>query len=343
MPRAKDVAAWIQAELAGDPEVEIRDVGSIESAKAGDVVFALDAKFLAAAEDTPAAAVIVPRGLSSGQKTLFRVDEPRIAFATLVDRFRPPARPVPGLHANAVVARDARVAKTASVGAFAVIESGAQVGERAVIGPGCAVGARASVGEDSVLHARVTLYHECVVGARCILHSGTVIGADGFGYAQDAQGRHIKIRQVGNVVVGDDVEMGANCAVDRATFGSTTIGDGTKLDNMVHVAHNCRVGRHCILAAQVGISGSCEIGDHAILLGQVGVADHMKIGKRAIILAQSGIGEEVPDGTIWFGSPAQTRMQRERQMMALRKLPDLLKRVKEIERTLGLRNDGKTK
>jgi len=144
-------------------------------------------------------------------------------------------------------------------------------------------------------------------------------------------------------VVGDDVEMGANCAVDRATFGSTTIGDGTKLDNMVHVAHNCRVGRHCILAAQVGISGSCEIGDHAILLGQVGVADHMKIGKRAIILAQSGIGEEVPDGTIWFGSPAQTRMQRERQMMALRKLPDLLKRVKEIERTLGLRNDGKTK
>jgi UDP-3-O-[3-hydroxymyristoyl] glucosamine N-acyltransferase len=159
-----------------------------------------------------------------------------------------------------------------------------------------------------------------------------VVGADGFGFATGADGRHTKVRQLGNVVIGDDVEIGAGSAVDRGTFGSTTIGDGTKIDNLVHVAHNCRIGKNVLLAAQVGISGSCEIGDGAILLGQAGLKDHLKIGARAVIMPQSGIAKDVPPGVAMFGSPAFTRMQRERHLAALVKLPELMKRVKALEK-----------
>lgn len=341
MPTAREVAAWIQAELTGDPDVEVRDVNAIDGARAGDAVYALDAKRLAAAEQTPAAVVLVPRNLASSLKTLLRTDDPRVAFATLVDRFRPPDKPLPGIHASASVARDARVAKTASVGAFAVVEAGAQVGERAAVGAGCVLGPRSAVGDDTVLCARVTVYHDCRIGARGLVHSGVVIGSDGFGFAQDPKGRHVKIRQIGNVEIGDDVEIGANTAIDRATFGSTTVGDGTKIDNLCHIGHNCRIGKHVLLAAQVGLSGSIEIGDHAILLGQVGVKDHLRIGARAIVLPQSGLSQDVPEGTVWFGSPALPRMQREREFAALHRLPELLKRVSRIERKLG--TDGAEK
>ncbi|MEK7469355.1 MAG: UDP-3-O-(3-hydroxymyristoyl)glucosamine N-acyltransferase [Planctomycetota bacterium] len=336
MSTARELAAFLQADLTGDPEIEVRDVGAIEAAKAGDAVFALDAKYLALAESGPAAVVVVPRALSSSHKTLLKVDDARLSFARLVGRLRPVEAPVPGIHASAIVARDARVAKTASVGPFAVIEAGAEVADRAVIGAGCALGVRSSVGEDTVLAAHVTIARECRIGARCVIHAGAVVGADGFGFTPDAQGRHTKVPQVGNVVVGDDVEIGANTTIDRATLGSTTIGDGTKIDNLVQIGHNCRVGKHVIMASQVGISGSCEIGDHAILLGQVGAAGHLKVGERAILMPQSGLSGDVPAGGTWFGSPALPKMERERIWVASRKLPELLKRVKALEKKLGL-------
>ena len=336
MPTARELAAFLQADLTGDPDVEVRDVGAIDAAKAGDAVFALDAKYLSLAESGPAAVVVVPRALSSPHKTLLKVDDARLSFAKLVERLRPAERPIPGIHASAIVARDARVAKTASIGAFAVIESGAEVAERAVIGPGCALGARSAVGEDTVLAAHVTVSRECRIGARCLIHAGAVVGSDGFGYTPDAQGRHAKVPQVGNVEIGDDVEIGANSTIDRATLGSTTIGDGTKIDNLVHIGHNCRVGKHVLMASQVGISGSCEIGDYAILLGQSGFAGHIKIGERAVVMPQSGIRGDIPPGQTYFGSPAVPKMQRERIWVASRKLPELLKRVKALEKKLGL-------
>ncbi|NUN49362.1 MAG: UDP-3-O-(3-hydroxymyristoyl)glucosamine N-acyltransferase [Candidatus Brocadiae bacterium] len=334
MPTARDLAAWIQAELVGDPDVEVRDVGSIDAARPGDAVFALDAKFLTAAEQTPCAVVVTPRTLTSTQKTLLRVDDPRLSFPELVDRLRPQERPAPGIHATAAVSRDAQLSTTVSIGAHAVIESGAQIGERAVVGPGCIVGSDARIGDDTTLVASVTVYHGCRIGARCLLHAGVVVGSDGFGFAADAKGRHRKIRQVGIAVIGDDVEIGANSAIDRATFGETVVGDGTKIDNLVHIGHNVRIGKHVIVCAGVGISGSCEIGDHAVLLGQAGMKDHLKVGRGAIVMPQSGLREDVPDGAHVFGSPARTRMERERVWVAEGKLPELLKRVAAIEKKL---------
>jgi UDP-3-O-[3-hydroxymyristoyl] glucosamine N-acyltransferase len=336
MPTARELAAFLQAELAGDPEVEVRDVGAIDTAKAGDAVFALDAKYLAMAEAGPAAIVIVPRTLKSSQKTILKVDDARLSFARLVERLRPAEKPVPGIHASAIVSRDARVAKSASIGPYAVIESGAEVGEGAVIGAGCVLGPRSAIGAGTVLLSRVTIYRECRVGERCVLHSGVVIGCDGFGYTPDPQGRHAKIPQVGNVVVGDDVEIGANSTIDRATLGSTTIGDGTKIDNLVQIGHNCRIGKHVIMASQVGVSGSCEVGDHAILLGQAGLAGHLKVGEKAIVMPQSGVSGSLEPGQAYFGSPAIPKMERERVWVAGRKLPELLKRVRAIEKKLGL-------
>ncbi len=335
MPTARELAAYLQADLAGDPEVEVHDVGAIEAAKAGDAVFALDAKYLAFAEQGPAAVVVVPRALTSTQKTLLKVDDARLAFARLVEKFRPQEKPVPGIHAAAIVARDARVAKTASVGPFAVIESGAEVGERAVVGAGSFLGARSSVGADCVLVSHVVLYRDCRIGERCILHAGVVVGSDGFGYTPGPKGDHVKVPQVGNVVIGDDVEIGANTTIDRATLGSTTVGDGTKIDNLVQIGHNCRIGKRVIIAAQAGISGSVEVGDGAMLLGQSGFAGHLKVGERAIVMPQSGISGDVPAGQAVFGSPAVPRMERERIFLSSRKLPELLKRVKALEKKLG--------
>lgn len=335
MPTARELATFLQADLAGDPDIEVRDVGAIESARAGDAVFALDAKYLALAEQGPAAVVVVPRALTSAHKTLLRVDDARLSFARLVAKFRPVERPVPGIHATAVVSREARVAKTASVGAFAVVEAGAEVGERAVVGPQCVLGARAAVGDDTVLTASVTVYRECRIGARCVVHAGVVVGSDGFGFTPDAGGNHVKVPQVGNVVIGDDVEIGANTTIDRATLGSTTIGDGTKIDNLVQVGHNCRIGKRVIIASQVGLSGSVTVCDGAILLGQSGYAGHLTIGERAIVMPQSGISGDVAPGQAMFGSPAVPRMERERIWLASRKLPELLRRVKALEKKLG--------
>ncbi|MCE9584197.1 MAG: UDP-3-O-(3-hydroxymyristoyl)glucosamine N-acyltransferase [Planctomycetes bacterium] len=339
MPTARELAAFLQADLTGDPEVEVRDIGAIDTAKPGDAVFALDAKWLGAAESGPCAVVVVPRTLSSTAKTLLRVDDAKFSFACLVEKLRPVEKPVPGIHASAVVARDARVAKTASVGPFVVIETGAEVGERAVIGAGSVLGARSVVGPDTVVSANVSIYRDCVIGARCLLHASVVIGSDGFGFAQDKDGRHRKFPQVGNVVVGDDVEIGASTAIDRASLGSTTIGDGTKIDNLVHIAHNCRIGKHVIIASQAGLSGSVEVGDHAILLGQTGYHGHIRIGARAVVLPQSGVPSDVPDGQMVFGSPAIPRLEREKVWAASRKLPELLKRVRAIEKKLGLRGE----
>jgi len=259
------------------------------------------------------------------------VDNPYLAFQKAVKLMRPELyRPLPGVHPTAVVSPAAQLGEDASVGAHCVVEAGARIGARTVLMAGCYLGAQATVGDDSLLYPRVTIREECVIGSRCILHPGVVVGADGFGFAFDAGSYH-KVPQVGNVVIGDDVEIGANTTIDRATTDSTRIGDGTKIDNLVQIGHNVVTGRHCIIVAQVGISGSTRLEDYVVLGGQAGVAGHVTLGRGAQIGGQSGVSKSVPPGAKIFGTPAVALALYKRLNAYLKRLPDLFDRTRTLE------------
>jgi UDP-3-O-[3-hydroxymyristoyl] glucosamine N-acyltransferase len=220
-----------------------------------------------------------------------------------------------------------------------VVGEGVRVGARSVLQGGNHLGAASQLGEDVNLFPNVTLYPRTEIGNRVRVHAGTVIGSDGFGYAQDG-GIHRKVPQAGNVIIRDDVEIGASVTIDRGALGSTVIGKGTKIDNLVQIGHNVEIGEHCLLVAQVGIAGSTIVGDHVILAGQAGIAGHLKIGNRAIVSAQSGVMNDIPDGEKWLGSPAQPDRQYKREIIARRRLPELLKRVAALEKKSGAKSEG---
>ena len=257
-----------------------------------------------------------------------------MAFAKALAIFFPEPKFVPGIHPSAVIAKSAQVAPTAHVGPHC------NIGERVKIGAGCVLQSGNFVGDDSALgdgtnlFPNVTVYSRSQIGQRVRIHSGTVIGSDGFGYVFDAS-FHRKVPQVGNVVIGDDVEIGSNCSVDRGALGATVIGKGTKIDNLVQIAHNVEIGEHCILCAQVGIAGSAKIGSYTILAGQVGIAGHLKIGNKVTVGSKSGVMHNIPDGEMWLGVPAQPDKQAKRMMIAMQRLPDLFKKIAEWERKLG--------
>jgi UDP-3-O-[3-hydroxymyristoyl] glucosamine N-acyltransferase len=262
------------------------------------------------------------------------VDNPYLAFQQAVRVFRPDTfRPAPGIHPSAVVAPGARVGEGASLGPYVVVEDGATLGRDVVIMAGGYVGARVTIGDGTFFYPHVVVREECVIGARCILHAGVVIGADGFGFAFDS-GRYHKVPQVGNVIVGDDVEIGANTCVDRATTDSTRVGDGTKIDNLVQIGHNVNIGRHCIVVAQVGIAGSTRLEDYVTLGGQVGVAGHIVIEKGAMVGAQSGVSRNVSTRQVVSGTPAIPHPVWKRMSVLLARLPALFQGVKELERRL---------
>jgi len=254
-----ELAVELNGVVVGDPEVMIRGVAGIREAQPGDITFLANSRYDGYVAETRASAIICSRELREATVPLLQVDNPYLAFQRVVKLMRPELyRPLPGVHPTAVVSPAAHVGEGASIGAYCVIEAGARVGARSVLMPWCYVGVQASVGEDSLLYPRVTLREECVVGSRCILHPGVVVGADGFGFAFD-DGRYHKVPQVGIVVIGDDVEIGANTTIDRATTDATRIGDGSKIDNLVQIGHNVVTGQHCIIVAQVGISGSTQL------------------------------------------------------------------------------------
>jgi UDP-3-O-[3-hydroxymyristoyl] glucosamine N-acyltransferase len=254
-----------------------------------------------------------------------------VALTTLLRLFHPEPPEAPGIHATAAVGEGARVDPTASVGPHAVIEAGAVIGARSRVGALSFVGAGVVIGEDVVLYPRVVVRDGVRVGHRVIVHPGAVLGADGFGYAFDGAA-HRKIPQVGGLRVGDDVEIGANATIDRGTLGDTVIGRGSKIDNLVQVGHNCQVGEHVILVAQVGVSGSCRIGSRAVLAGQVGIVDHVTVGEGAILTAQSGVAGDVPAGEVWSGSPSRPSMETRRIWAAESMLPDLIRKVRALEK-----------
>ncbi|HRT10205.1 MAG TPA: UDP-3-O-(3-hydroxymyristoyl)glucosamine N-acyltransferase [Candidatus Paceibacterota bacterium] len=330
---AAEIARHLGGEVLGDPELTLRGFAPADRAQPGDLTFAENENYFRRAEQSAASAIIIDGPFTSTAKVLIRVPNARIAFAKVLPLFFPEPVLPPGVHPTAVVAPSAAIDPSAHIGPHCVI------GDQAVIGPRCAlhggdhVGANCRLGEEVVLFPNVTLYAGTEIGNRVRIHAGTVIGSDGFGYVQDG-GLHRKVPQIGNVIIRDDVEIGANVTIDRGALGPTTIGRGTKIDNLVQVAHNVTIGDHCLLVSQVGIAGSTRLGNYVILAGQVGLAGHLKIGNRVSVAAQSGVMTSIPDGEKWLGSPAAPDRQTKRQMIALQRLPELLRRVAELEKKL---------
>lgn len=328
-----EIARHLGGEVVGDGAIVLHRFAPADRAQPGDLTFAENEMFFARAEQSAAAAIIVDAPVSS-KKILIRVPSARIAFAKVLPLFFPEPQFAPGIHPTAVIAPTAQVDATAHIGPLCVVGEGAVIGPRSVLLAQVFVGAQCVLGEDVLLFPQVALYARTTLGNRVRIHAGSVIGADGFGYVQDG-GIHRKVPQIGNVIIRDDVEIGAGVTVDRGALGATVIGKGTKIDNLVQIAHNVNIGEHCLVVAQAGIAGSTRLGNYVVLAGQVGLAGHLKIGNRVTVAAQSGVMNNIPDGEKWFGYPAQPDRVTKRQLIALQQLPELLKRVNELEKKLS--------
>ncbi|MBI1847283.1 MAG: UDP-3-O-(3-hydroxymyristoyl)glucosamine N-acyltransferase [Candidatus Rokubacteria bacterium] len=328
------LAEALQATLDGDPTVVVTGVAPLEAAGPEHVSFLTDPRYRAAAQASRAAAILVSHDVEDLGRVTLRCKAPRESLIDLLTLFHPPAMVPPGIDPRAVVAAEARVHPTASVGPFAVVGPGAVIGARARLHALVSVAPGAEIGADSVLYEHVVVRERVRVGRRVIVHPGAVIGADGFGFVADT-GRPRKIPQVGGVLIEDDVEIGANTCIDRGTLGDTVIRAGVKLDNLVQIGHNVEVGENALMAAQVGISGSSRIGRGAVLGGQVGVGDHLTVGDGARVGAQSGVAQDVPPGEKQFGYPARPTIQALRIFHAEEQLPALLRRVRALERRVA--------
>jgi UDP-3-O-[3-hydroxymyristoyl] glucosamine N-acyltransferase len=329
----RELADFVGGRLAGDGATVIRGVNGLKEAAPGDISFLANAKYAPLLETTRASAVIVGEGVSSSIPSI-QVKSPDLAFARVAARFNGMAvRPPPGVHPTAVVAATAALGRDVSVGSHAVIEDGASIGDGTVIHPQVYVGREARIGRDGQLYPQVVVRERCILGDRVILHSGAVVGSDGFGYAT-VDGVHHKIPQVGIVVLEDDVELGANVTVDRARFGQTIIRKGTKIDNLVQIAHNVVVGEGSLIAAQAGIAGSTTLGKHVMLAGQAGLVGHIVVGDRAIVTAQAGVGKNVPPGAMVSGEYAIDMKTHLKQLAALAKLPEALAEIRRLKKEI---------
>lgn len=331
----QDLADRVGGRVVGDGTLPIERISAVEEAAPDALTFATDERYFAAALKSVAAAVLVDESVphADAAKPLLVVENARLALARLLAALRP-SRPLgPFRHSSAVVEPDAELAGDVYVAAHAYVGHRARVGRGSVIGTGAYVGDDASIGESSWLHPHATLMERCSVGDRVVLHAGCVIGSEGFGWAF-VDGRLERIPQVGNVVLDDDVEIGASTCVDRAQTGSTRIGTGTKIDNLVQVGHNCQIGKHCALASLTGLAGSTVIGDYVKVAGQVGTRGHMTIGSGATVGGQSGVWGDVPEGVTVSGNPAREHREDLRREVMIRRLPKLVARVDALERAL---------
>jgi UDP-3-O-[3-hydroxymyristoyl] glucosamine N-acyltransferase len=328
------LAEALDAKLDGDAARVVTGVAPLAAASATDVSFLTDRRYEAAARTSRAGAFVAPIGTRGLPAPVLECRSPQHALIELLTLFFPPPAPSPGVDATAVVAAGAIVDSSASIGTLAVVESGARVAARVRVHALAYVGRDVEIGEDSVIHPHVVLREGVRLGRRVIVHAGAVLGADGFGYAPEG-GTHRKIPQVGGVLVEDDVEIGANATVDRATLGLTVICRGTKIDNLVQIAHNVQIGEDCILAAQTGIAGSSRLGRGALLGGQVGVADHITVGDGAMLAAQTGVAQDVPPGAKLAGTWGRPLLQARRIWVTQAELPEMVTRMKKLERRVA--------
>lgn len=326
-----ELADLVEGDVVGDGQTVIHGFAALEQAQPGELTFIADRKYAPLLTASKASAVVV-KPEEPVDRPAIRAANPYVAFLTLLHHYFPPQHPSWGIDAKAILAADAVVGTDVNIGPYAVIEPGCRLGDRVVVYPGVYVGADCVIGDDCVLYANVSLYARVELGRQVIVHSGAVIGADGFGFYPLDDGTYRKIPQVGRVVVGDEVEIGANTCLDRAMLGDTVIAAGAKLDNLIQVGHNVTIGSHSVLAAQIGLAGSVRVGSGVRMGGQVGVADHTAIGDGATIGAQSGIGQDVEPGATLQGAPAIPNTAFKRQHFYSLRLGELFQKVRQLQR-----------
>lgn len=330
----QELAEGLDCRLEGNGWIEITGIATLEDAQPGDLTFFTNPKYATALARTRASAVIAG-DQASAPCAILRTNEPYYTFARAMELFVDPWRPPPGAHQLALVAAGATVAADASIGAYACIAEGARIGARTIVHPHVTIGRFAEVGDDCVIHAHTSIRERVRIGHRVTIQDGVVIGADGYGFARRQDGTHYKIPQVGGVVIEDDVEIGANTTVDRPAVGETRIAAGTKIDNLVQIAHGVRIGRNVLLAAQVGVAGSSVVEDQVTLAGQVGVAGHITIGRGTVATAQTGIPNSVDPGSFISGYPAIPNRDWLKASALFRKLPELRKLVSDLEHRIA--------
>ena len=325
-----EIARIVGGVLSGTDR-RVRAVKPLDEAGEADLSFLTLPRYLPQLEMSRAGGVLVSPGVTSGRLSLVAVERPYVALAKVMPLLHPPLRPFPGIHPTSVVETDCILGRDISVGPFVSIGRACQIGPGTVLSAGVIVGQEVQIGENCVIHPGARILDRCRVGNRVIIHAGAVVGSDGFGFAEE-QGAHLKIPQIGNVVLEDDVELGANVTVDRATFGTTWIRKGTKIDNLVQVGHNCDIGENCILVAQVGLSGSVRVGRGSVFAGQSGSVGHIRIGAGVRVGAKSAVTGDLPDGAFVIGHPARDHREWKKSQAGLGRLPELRKRVTELER-----------
>lgn len=334
----RQLAALVQGECVGDGNSLIHAARPLGEARTGEITFVEDEKHLPQLQESKASAAVVGLSVPINGKTLIRVNDPLSAFVAIARHLHGRTEPGPhGIDAKASVHAGATIGADASVFPFVSVGEGAVIGARCKLHSGVVIGRDCRLGDDVVLYPNVVLYDGTVVGNRVIIHANAVLGADGFGYRLQ-NGRHVKVPQLGHVEIGDDVEIGACTTIDRGTFQATRIGEGTKIDNLVQVGHNCKVGRHNLFVSQMGIAGSSRTGDYVVVAGQVGIVDHVDIGDRVMIGGQAGVTKDVSAGQRILGSPATPEREQKRMLMSLEKLPQMRRELRKIQQHLGMAN-----
>ncbi len=331
--RLCELAEQVGGELRGDGEVEITGVGHLTEASPGEITFVDGPSVQSLCDTCEASALIVPPEVEVREKPFIVTEDPRLAFSVVLELFAPDGRPEAGVHPTAVIGADVRLGEGVSVGANAYIGDSAVIGDNTIIHPLAYIGREATIGEDNAIYQQVFIGERVQTGTRVIVHAGAAIGGDGFGYLQTEEG-HRKIPQIGIVILEDDVEIGANSTIDRATVGATRIGAGTKIDDQVHVAHNVVLGRNCLLCGQVGIAGSTSIGNNVVMGGQVGVNDHVSVGDNVILAARASVFGDIEEEGIYSGYPADHHQRQLRIIAHTRRIPKLLDRIEELEKTV---------
>ena len=329
--KLRELADRLECRLEGDGAIDVTRVSGIQDAQPGDVTFLANPKYEKALAATRASAVILKDDSPAAPCAMLRARDPYLAFARAVGLFAPPSRPAPGVHALAAIADGVHLGADVSVGPFVAIGEGARIGDRTAIYPNVTIGAGAHIGEDCTIHSNVAIREHCRLGARVVLQNGVVVGGDGYGFVRRGDGTHEKIPQAAIVVIEDDVELGANTTVDRPAVGETRIKAGTKIDNLVQIAHGVTIGRNVLMAAQVGIAGSTSIEDNVVFGGQVGVGGHLTIGRGAIAVGQSGITNSLDPGAFVAGYPAIDSRDWRKASVLFRRLPEMKRRIEQLE------------
>lgn len=334
---AQQIAELLNGKIEGDPQVKVSNISKIECGEPGTLTFLANPKYTHYIYETKASIVLVNEDFEPTNpidSCIIRVKNSYESLAKLLD-FYSKLNPKPkGIEKNSFIHKSVKKGKDIYVGAFAYIGEGVQLGNNVMIYPHTYIGNNTTIGDNTILFSGVKIYHNCVIGENCTIHSGTVIGADGFGFVPQNESEFIKVSQIGNVIIEDNVEIGANSCIDRATIGSTIIRKGVKLDNLIQVAHNVEIGNSTVIAAQTGISGTTQIGKNCMIAGQVGIIGHLKIGDSVMIGAQSGVTKDIKSNLQIMGAPATEGHEYKKSLIGLRKLPDLINRVNQIEKNL---------